>query len=91
MEQTKKRSFFFKILNWLFITMVLQPLDFYWCDKCQRLTRYDYQVRIQPTVDGKKLKMKIPYCTRCVALDASKRKSLIRKPKNAGKIFTSKK
>ena len=77
----KKIGIVKKFFHYIFITWILQGMfDFYWCDKCQRLTRYDYQIRIQPTLDGKKAKMKIPYCTRCVALEVSKQKSKIIKP-----------
>jgi len=77
-EKTKKMNFFTKLFHYIFITWILQPLDFYWCDKCQRITRYDYQINIQPSLDGKKVKMKIPYCTRCLALQHAKNKQLVK-------------
>jgi hypothetical protein len=88
MEKIAPPGYFKKILNYLVVKFILHPMDFYWCDKCERFTRYDYQITIQPTVDGKKAKMRVPYCTRCLALDISKRKNRIRTlPKKKIKII----
>lgn len=77
--EQKKIGIFKKTFHYIFITRILQPVfNFYWCDKCNRLTRYDYQITIQPSMDGNKVKMKIPYCTRCVALESSKKKQIVK-------------
>lgn len=76
--EKKKPRMIAKIFHYMFITWILQPLGFYWCDKCQRLTRYDYQITIQPSLDGNKIKMKIPYCTRCLAIKTAKQNKIVK-------------
>lgn len=74
----KKVNIFKKMFHYIVVVWIFQNIfGFYWCDKCQRLTRWDEQIRIQPTLDGRKAKLRIPYCTRCVAIEVSKKKKLV--------------
>lgn len=72
------KAFIKKTFHYLFISYVLHPLGFYWCDKCNRLTRWDYQISIQPSLDGRKIKMKVPYCTRCITIKMANEKKIIK-------------